>query len=145
MRVGEGSIGILRTTVTGGTYELGRGLESRVPEYRTPTSDTLAQIPRTTLPERCRIGRSITMTGEQPDLFAGDVGAVIFDLDGVITDTASVHSAAWKRLFDEYLEGRAERTGSAPATPAGTRATSMARTARIASRLSRRLRAVLGT
>lgn len=53
------------------------------------------------------------MTGEQPDLFAGDVGAVIFDLDGVITDTASVHSAAWKRLFDEYLEGRAGRTGDA--------------------------------
>lgn len=29
--------------------------------------------------------------------------AVIFDLDGVITDTARVHAAAWKRLFDEYL------------------------------------------
>jgi len=33
--------------------------------------------------------------------------AVIFDLDGVITDTASVHRAAWKRLFDDHL---AERT-----------------------------------
>jgi trehalose 6-phosphate phosphatase len=30
--------------------------------------------------------------------------AVIFDLDGVITKTAGVHSRAWKRLFDEYLE-----------------------------------------
>lgn len=29
--------------------------------------------------------------------------AVIFDLDGVITDTAKVHALAWKRLFDEYL------------------------------------------
>lgn len=29
--------------------------------------------------------------------------AMIFDLDGVITDTARVHAAAWKRLFDEYL------------------------------------------
>ena len=38
-----------------------------------------------------------------PDLFAGDIDAVIFDLDGVITDTASVHSIAWKRLFDGYL------------------------------------------
>lgn len=28
----------------------------------------------------------------------------IFDLDGVITDTASVHAAAWKRTFDAYLE-----------------------------------------
>ncbi|MGE0300705.1 MAG: HAD family hydrolase, partial [Pseudonocardia sp.] len=29
--------------------------------------------------------------------------ACLFDLDGVITDTASVHAAAWKRMFDEFL------------------------------------------
>lgn len=29
--------------------------------------------------------------------------AVIFDLDGVVTDTASVHAAAWKRMFDDFL------------------------------------------
>jgi len=29
--------------------------------------------------------------------------AVIFDLDGVITDTASMHSAAWKQMFDSFL------------------------------------------
>ena len=29
--------------------------------------------------------------------------AVVFDLDGVVTDTASVHRAAWKQLFDEFL------------------------------------------
>lgn len=29
--------------------------------------------------------------------------AVIFDLDGVVTDTATAHAAAWKRLFDEVL------------------------------------------
>lgn len=29
--------------------------------------------------------------------------AVLFDLDGVVTDTASIHAAAWKRLFDEVL------------------------------------------
>ncbi len=39
------------------------------------------------------------------------IDAVIFDMDGVITDTASVHSAAWKRLFDTYLRERADRTG----------------------------------
>lgn len=38
------------------------------------------------------------------------IDAVIFDMDGVITDTATVHAAAWKRLFDEYLEARARRT-----------------------------------
>lgn len=32
--------------------------------------------------------------------------AVIFDLDGVVTDTASVHEAAWKQLFDQVLEDR---------------------------------------
>jgi len=32
--------------------------------------------------------------------------AVIFDLDGVITKTALVHSAAWKKMFDEYLRKR---------------------------------------
>ena len=37
--------------------------------------------------------------------------AVIFDLDGVVTKTATVHAAAWKRLFDEYLEVRAAREG----------------------------------
>ncbi len=37
--------------------------------------------------------------------------AVIFDLDGVITKTASVQAAAWKKLFDNYLEQRAQRLG----------------------------------
>ena len=37
--------------------------------------------------------------------------AVVFDLDGVVTLTASVHAAAWKRLFDEVLERRAKETG----------------------------------
>jgi len=32
-------------------------------------------------------------------------------MDGVITRTALVHSAAWKRMFDEYLRRRAERLG----------------------------------
>jgi len=37
--------------------------------------------------------------------------AVVFDLDGVVTLTASVHAAAWKELFDEVLERRAEESG----------------------------------
>ena len=32
--------------------------------------------------------------------------AVIFDLDGVVTKTALVHSAAWKKMFDDYLKER---------------------------------------
>ena len=38
--------------------------------------------------------------------------AVLFDLDGVITATADVHSASWKKLFDGYLEKVSERDGS---------------------------------
>lgn len=32
-----------------------------------------------------------------------DHRAVLFDLDGVLTDTASLHAAAWKSMFDEFL------------------------------------------
>ena len=35
----------------------------------------------------------------------------LFDLDGVLTQTAKVHNAAWKQMFDSYLRDRAERTG----------------------------------
>ncbi|MFQ5539100.1 MAG: HAD family hydrolase [Candidatus Binatia bacterium] len=35
--------------------------------------------------------------------------AVIFDLDGVVTDTAKVHASAWKVLFDTYLRLRESR------------------------------------
>ena len=37
--------------------------------------------------------------------------AVIFDLDGVITQTALVHSQAWKKMFDDYLREREEKYG----------------------------------
>ena len=32
--------------------------------------------------------------------------AVLFDLDGVITATAKVHAACWKKMFDEFLRRR---------------------------------------
>ncbi|EDY81165.1 haloacid dehalogenase-like hydrolase, putative [Verrucomicrobiia bacterium DG1235] len=35
------------------------------------------------------------------------IDAVIFDMDGVVTRTASVHSTAWKRMFDEFLQSHA--------------------------------------
>jgi beta-phosphoglucomutase family hydrolase len=39
------------------------------------------------------------------------VRACLFDLDGVITDTASVHARAWKEMFDQFLRRRADETG----------------------------------
>ena len=37
--------------------------------------------------------------------------ACLFDLDGVLTQTALVHNAAWKQTFDEFLKGWSERHG----------------------------------
>ncbi len=36
---------------------------------------------------------------------------VIFDLDGVVTDTAAIHAAAWKAMFDDYLARRPAAVG----------------------------------
>jgi len=46
----------------------------------------------------------------------GALDAVIFDMDGVVTETATVHAAAWKKLFDAFLQARAD-TGDAPFVP----------------------------
>jgi beta-phosphoglucomutase family hydrolase len=49
--------------------------------------------------------------------------AVIFDMDGVVTDTARTHAEAWTRLFDEYLTAVASSdTDTGPFTPADYRA-----------------------
>jgi beta-phosphoglucomutase family hydrolase len=46
-------------------------------------------------------------------LSADRFDAVLFDLDGVITDTAAVHARAWKTMFDEYLRHHGAATGTA--------------------------------
>src|SRR6266540_4141528 len=39
------------------------------------------------------------------------IQACLFDLDGVLTQTAKVHAVAWKEMFDAFLRARAARTG----------------------------------
>jgi beta-phosphoglucomutase family hydrolase len=39
------------------------------------------------------------------------IRACLFDLDGVLTRTATVHAAAWKEMFDEFLQERAAQSG----------------------------------
>jgi beta-phosphoglucomutase family hydrolase len=51
--------------------------------------------------------RGTQQRSPQIDLSAFE--AALFDLDGVLTQTAAVHAAAWKRLFDDYLKTRAIR------------------------------------
>ncbi|HEY2745706.1 MAG TPA: beta-phosphoglucomutase family hydrolase [Polyangia bacterium] len=41
--------------------------------------------------------------------------ACLFDLDGVLTQTATLHATAWKRMFDEFLRARA--AAGAPFVP----------------------------
>jgi beta-phosphoglucomutase family hydrolase len=41
------------------------------------------------------------------------VTACLFDLDGVLTDTASVHRRAWTQMFDGFLRRRADESGEA--------------------------------
>lgn len=52
-------------------------------------------------------------TGLVVTLRPQDFDAVLFDLDGVLTRTASVHAAAWKKLFDNFLAQRAAHGGAA--------------------------------
>lgn len=42
-------------------------------------------------------------------IYSSRIQAGIFDLDGVITQTAKVHALAWKEMFDEYLKARRDR------------------------------------
>ena len=51
------------------------------------------------------------MTERQPVFSRERLGAVLFDLDGVVTRTAKIHAEAWKRLFDGYLRERPASAG----------------------------------
>ncbi len=54
-----------------------------------------------------------SMTGSEarPVIDLSSIDAVIFDMDGVMTDTAAVHAVAWKQMFDAFLVERSRRTG----------------------------------
>ena len=40
------------------------------------------------------------------------IRACLFDMDGVLTETAKVHAAAWRQMFDAYLADRGKREGT---------------------------------
>jgi beta-phosphoglucomutase family hydrolase len=52
----------------------------------------------------------VTQYASLPALPPG-IDACLFDLDGVLTETAKVHAAAWKEMFDTFLLERSRRTG----------------------------------
>src|SRR5450830_133625 len=61
--------------------------------------------------------RPLTITSAEMDRnslgLPPTISACLFDLDGVLTQTAKVHARAWKAMFDAYLKQRAEQTGEA--------------------------------
>lgn len=50
------------------------------------------------------------VSSKKPSVTSDSYDAVLFDLDGVLTATAKVHAACWKKTFDEYLRRRAVKT-----------------------------------
>jgi beta-phosphoglucomutase family hydrolase len=51
------------------------------------------------------------MEGGKDPVAWQDCEALLFDLDGVLTDTARLHAVCWKRTFDPLLRERAEARG----------------------------------
>jgi len=53
----------------------------------------------------------MSSTGPIATLSPREYDAVLFDMDGVLTQTAGIHAAAWQQLFDAFLERRSNATG----------------------------------
>lgn len=55
------------------------------------------------------IGTSPRENRDSVTISRREFDAAIFDLDGVLTDTARIHAAAWKIVFDSFLQTRAQQ------------------------------------
>lgn len=64
---------------------------------------------------RARIGAAAMRSPHKP-ITPGHFDAVLFDLDGVLTSTAKIHSRCWKTMFDDFL-GRRSAAGKEPFRP----------------------------
>ncbi|MGB3294513.1 MAG: beta-phosphoglucomutase family hydrolase [Phormidesmis sp.] len=51
------------------------------------------------------------------DISRAQFEAVLFDLDGVLTPTAKIHAACWKRVFDSFLQDCAQTAEDMPFVP----------------------------
>jgi beta-phosphoglucomutase-like phosphatase (HAD superfamily) len=58
-------------------------------------------------------GNGMQQPNSKPVISRDRYDAVLLDLDGVITDTGSIHAACWKQTFDEYLPMLATQRGEA--------------------------------
>jgi beta-phosphoglucomutase family hydrolase len=83
---------------------LGHLLGARLPPVRRMGVGQDCDMHPTSVRAPTRVGHDAHMLG-LPD----SVSTCLFDLDGVLTDTASVHRKAWAQAFDEFLHKRGER------------------------------------
>ena len=82
--------------------------EARVFSEVVPHTATVEQI-------KAKDPQAIVLSGGPASVYADgapQLDPALFDLDGVLTDTASVHTQAWKEMFDAYLRDHAQRTGT---------------------------------
>ncbi len=61
-----------------------------------------------------RLALSLSQSMLQLNVFRPGLDAILFDLDGVVTQTASLHARVWRRLFDEFLAERAQQCAGGP-------------------------------
>src|SRR5262249_6231886 len=72
-------------------------------------------------PYACQPAQSMGATAMSPPpkpITRDQFDAVLFDLDGVLTSTAKIHSRCWKTMFDDFLSRRAAE-GKEPFRPFG--------------------------
>ena len=53
----------------------------------------------------------MSLSSSRPVIAKERFDAVLFDLDGVLTATAKIHAACWKKMFDAFLQKRAQEQG----------------------------------
>ncbi|HTV55179.1 MAG TPA: hypothetical protein VMI06_09710, partial [Terriglobia bacterium] len=87
-----------------------------VPRHKTPPASERAaerspSVKQTAKPAKSRSTAAILTDARAPILTRERFEAALFDMDGVLTSTAQVHAAAWKQMFDHYLQSRSRRTG----------------------------------
>lgn len=70
----------------------------------------MSVIPDRSLYRKQVMSVTISQTRYVPVLPDG-IAACLFDLDGVLTQTAKIHAAAWKEMFDAFLLDRSRQTG----------------------------------
>jgi trehalose-phosphatase len=63
-------------------------------------------------PDHMNTPSRFTRSVQQATISRVNFDGVIFDLDGVLTRTESLHARAWKAMFDEFLQQRAAAEGS---------------------------------